>query len=97
MREPLLLFWGLAFPVGLLIVLGIAGPKKPQHSLGGVKLIVAYTPIVMVFTLTILALSAARAPLPRLVTRLERDRSADGSFGGQANLTAFAILALEDN
>jgi len=63
MREPLLLFWGLAFPVGLLIVLGIAGPKKPQHSLGGVKLIVAYTPIVMVFTLTILALSALPAAL----------------------------------
>jgi ABC-2 type transport system permease protein len=62
-REPLLLFWGLAFPVGLLIVLGIAGPKKPQHSLGGVKLIVAYTPIVMVFTLTILALSALPAAL----------------------------------
>jgi ABC-2 type transport system permease protein len=62
-REPLLLFWGLAFPVGLLIVLGIAGPKKPQHSLGDVKLIVAYTPVVMVFTLTILALSALPAAL----------------------------------
>lgn len=62
-REPMLLFWGLAFPVGLLVVLGIAGPKKPQHSLGGVKLIVAYTPVVMMFTVTILALSALPAAL----------------------------------
>jgi ABC-2 type transport system permease protein len=57
-REPMLLFWGLVFPVGLLVVLGIAGPNKPQHSLGNVKLIVAYTPVVMMFTVTILAVSA---------------------------------------
>ena len=63
MREPMLLFWGLLFPVGLLVVLGVAGSSKPQHSLGGVKLIVAYTPVVMVFTLTILALSALPAAL----------------------------------
>jgi ABC-2 type transport system permease protein len=62
-REPMLLFWGLLFPVGLLVVLGVAGSNKPQHSLGGVKLIVAYTPVVMVFTLTILALSALPAAL----------------------------------
>ena len=43
---------------------------------------------------TILALAAARAPLGTLVARLERDRRRDGSFGEQANLTAFAILAL---
>ena len=63
MREPMLLFWGLLFPVGLLVVLGVAGSSKPQHSLGGVKLIVAYTPVVMVFTVTILALSALPAAL----------------------------------
>ncbi|HXD63905.1 MAG TPA: ABC transporter permease, partial [Solirubrobacteraceae bacterium] len=62
-REPLLLFWGLVFPVGLLVVLGIAGGDKPQHSLGNVKLIVAYTPVVMVFVITILALSALPATL----------------------------------
>ncbi len=62
-REPMLLFWGLVFPVGLLVVLGIAGGDKPQHSLGNVKLIVAYTPVVMMFTITILALSALPAAL----------------------------------
>ena len=62
-REPLLFFWGLVFPVALLVVLGIAGGDKPQHSLGNVKLIDAYTPVVMMFTVTILALSALPAAL----------------------------------
>ena len=42
---------------------------------------------------TILALAAARAPLGNLVERLDRRRAANGSFDGQANWTAFAILA----
>jgi energy-coupling factor transport system substrate-specific component len=43
---------------------------------------------------TILALSAAHAPPGELVVELERDQSRDGSFSGQSNLTAFAVLAL---
>jgi len=30
-REPMLLFWGLIFPVGLLVVLGLAGGDKPER------------------------------------------------------------------
>jgi ABC-2 type transport system permease protein len=62
-REPMVLFWGLAFPVILLVVLGVAGPKKPQHSLGNVKFLVVYTPVVMMLTLTVLSLSALPAAL----------------------------------
>jgi ABC-2 type transport system permease protein len=62
-REPMLLFWGLAFPVVLLVVLGVAGPKKPEHALGGVKLIVVYTPVVLMLMLTVLSLSALPAAL----------------------------------
>src|SRR5262249_42579378 len=58
LREPMALFWGVGFPVVLLIVLGVATSSKPQHSLGDVTFIVAYTPVVMVFSLTILALNA---------------------------------------
>jgi ABC-2 type transport system permease protein len=68
-REPMALFWGVAFPVVLLAVLGIATSSKPQHSLGGVKFIVAYTPVVMVFSLTILALNA---PAPALAAYREK-------------------------
>ena len=89
-REPMLLFWGLLFPVGLLVVLGIAGGDKPQHSLGNVKLIVAYTPVVMMFTVTILAAqrAAGRAGvLPRqgvpapAVDDTHRSRPAAGRAG----------------
>jgi ABC-2 type transport system permease protein len=62
-REPLAMFWGIVFPLVLLIVIGVATSKKPQHSLGDVKFIVAYTPVVMVFTLTILALNGLPAAL----------------------------------
>jgi energy-coupling factor transport system substrate-specific component len=43
---------------------------------------------------TILALRAAHAPTGELVGELERDQARGGSFSGQSNLTAFAILAL---
>jgi ABC-2 type transport system permease protein len=62
-REPMLLFWGLVFPVILLVVLGVAGPKKPEHALGDVKFIVVYTPVVMMLMLTVLSLSALPAAL----------------------------------
>jgi ABC-2 type transport system permease protein len=62
-REPMLLFWGLVFPVILLVVLGVAGPKRPERSLGGVKLIVVYTPVVIMLILTVLSLSALPAAL----------------------------------
>jgi ABC-2 type transport system permease protein len=62
-REPMLLFWGLVFPVGLLVVLGVAGPKKPEHALGGVKFIIVYTPVVLMLMLTVLSLSALPAAL----------------------------------
>jgi ABC-2 type transport system permease protein len=63
LREPMLLFWGMIFPVILLIVFGLAGGNKPQHSLGGLRLVVVYTPVVMLFTLVILGLSALPAAL----------------------------------
>jgi energy-coupling factor transport system substrate-specific component len=43
---------------------------------------------------TILALRAAHVAPGKLVGELEIDQARDGSFSGQSNLTAFAILAL---
>lgn len=43
---------------------------------------------------TVLALAAARAPLGGLLARLRGEVGRDGSVSEQANLTAFAILAL---
>lgn len=62
-REPMLMFWGSGFPVVLLVVLGLAGPKTPEHSLGDVKFIVVYTPVVLMLMLTVLSLSAVPSTL----------------------------------
>jgi len=57
-REPAALFWGFAFPVVLLVVLGLATSGTPSKALGGQVFIVVYTPTLMVFALAILSLSA---------------------------------------
>ncbi len=62
-REPMILFWALIFPVGLLVVLGSATSNRHPHALGGLRFIVVYTPVLMTFTLTLLSLSAMPATL----------------------------------
>jgi ABC-2 type transport system permease protein len=62
-REPMILFWALLFPIGLLVVLGSSTSNKPQHAFGGLRFIVVYTPVLMTFTLTLLSLSAMPATL----------------------------------
>jgi ABC-2 type transport system permease protein len=62
-REPMILFWALIFPVGLLVVLGSSVSDKPKAALGGLPFIVVYTPVLMTFTLTLLSLSAMPATL----------------------------------
>jgi ABC-2 type transport system permease protein len=62
-REPMLMFWGLVFPIGLEVIMGLAGGDKHQASLGGLRLIDVYTPIVTLFSVTLVSLSALPAAL----------------------------------
>jgi ABC-2 type transport system permease protein len=62
-REPMMIFWGVVFPVALLVIIGAASGNKHEKALGGLRFIVVYTPTVMVFTLAILALNALPAAL----------------------------------
>jgi ABC-2 type transport system permease protein len=57
LREPMALFWGVVFPIVLTVVFGLAS-NKPQHDLGGLRLIDVYVPTLMAFVLTIVAVSA---------------------------------------
>src|ERR1700761_2380110 len=93
LREPMLLFWGLVFPVGLLVVLGLAGGDKPEKSLGGTKLIVAYTPVVMMFVVTILALSALPAVLASYRDKGYLRRLSTTPIGAVRLLAAQVILS----
>lgn len=62
-REPLALFWGVLFPLVLLVVIGTTASSKPDPSLHGLRFIDAYVPVLVVFVLTILALNALPAVL----------------------------------
>jgi ABC-2 type transport system permease protein len=55
LREPIALFWGLVFPMGLMIIMGLLAPR-PQRDLGGLRLVDVYEPIVIAFVIAVLAL-----------------------------------------
>lgn len=59
LREPAALLFGVGMPLILLIIFGnIPVFQQPSKSLGGLRLIDVYVPVLLVFVLTILALSA---------------------------------------
>jgi ABC-2 type transport system permease protein len=94
MREPMLIFWALIFPIGLLIVLGAATPDHPQRALGGQRFIVVYTPVLMTFTLTMLALSAMPATLASYRDKGYLKRLATTPIGALRLLAAQIVLVL---
>jgi ABC-2 type transport system permease protein len=63
LREPIALFWGVAFPLVLLIVMGATGSDKASSQYGGLRFIDVYVPVLMVFVLTIVAVNALPAVL----------------------------------
>jgi ABC-2 type transport system permease protein len=63
MREPIGLFWGVAFPLVLLIVMGATGSDKHKAAYGGLRFIDVYVPVLMVFVLTIIAVNVLPAVL----------------------------------
>ena len=57
LREPLAVFWGVAFPVVLLVVMGLAS-DKPDRDLDGLRLVDAYVPILLAFTIAVVGINA---------------------------------------
>jgi ABC-2 type transport system permease protein len=59
LREPMLVFWALAFPSLLVIILGsIPAFREPVPELGGVRIIDLYVAIAVTVTLAMLGLQA---------------------------------------
>ena len=54
LREPMALFWGVLFPLVLIVVFEIAG-HHPDRKLGGQSLVDVYVPVMMAFVLTVVA------------------------------------------
>lgn len=57
LREPVAVFWGLAFPALVLALLGVVFPGflVPNPDLGGVRLVDTYVPILLSVTLATVA------------------------------------------
>jgi len=60
LREPVALFWGLAFPMALLAVMGLAS-SGPQSDLGGLRLVAVYEPILIAFVTVAFAIQGLPA------------------------------------
>ena len=60
LREPVALFWGLAFPMALLAVMGLAS-SGPQADLGGLRLVAVYEPILIAFVTVAFAIQGLPA------------------------------------
>ena len=59
LRDPVVLIWGLLFPVVLMVIVGsIPSFRKPDHDLGGLRLIDDYVPIMIAFVLAMLGVNA---------------------------------------
>jgi ABC-2 type transport system permease protein len=103
LREPMVLFWGVIFPIVLTVVFGLAG-NKPDRKLGGLTLVDVYVPVMMAFVLTVLAVQALPAVLTsyrekgvlrRLSTtpmRPELLLGADFLIDGAVIVTALALI-----
>jgi ABC-2 type transport system permease protein len=64
LRTPIGVIWGLAFPIVLLIIFSsIPAFKKPNADLGGLTYLSVYVPILMVFSLAMLAMVSLTTPL----------------------------------
>jgi ABC-2 type transport system permease protein len=59
LRERVGVFWGVGFPLALLIIFGnIPAFRRPSKSLGGLTTLDVYVPILIVFVLAMLAINA---------------------------------------
>ena len=58
-REPLVVFWGIIFPLLLLVIFGLIPAFKDTHAgYGGLTVLDAYVPILIVMMLALLSLVA---------------------------------------
>lgn len=69
LREPAVLLWGVAFPVLLLTIMGIAS-SGPDADLGGLRLVQVYQPVVIAMVLATLGGST----LPAVLTTYRETR-----------------------
>jgi ABC-2 type transport system permease protein len=66
LREPAAVFWGIVFPTVLLAVLGsLPSSREPAALYGGLRFVDVYVPVLLMFSLGVLALNALPPVLAR--------------------------------
>ena len=94
-REPLYLFWGLVFPVILLVVLGsIPSFREVNPDLGGVTLISTYTPVIIVLSITFTSVAGLPTVIGTYRERLILKRLATTPVGSARLLAALMVQNL---
>ena len=63
LREPLAVFWGVGFPIVLLVVIGALSGNRHKAEYGGLRFIDVYTPVLFVFVVAIVGLQLMPATL----------------------------------
>ena len=92
LREPLAVFWGLGFPVVLLVVFGlIPGFSDADPDLGGNTLLELYVPVIVVLSMTFLTVAGLPAVLGAYRERLILKRLATTPVGVRRLLGAQAL------
>jgi ABC-2 type transport system permease protein len=92
LRDPAAAFFSLVFPVVLLVILGsIPGFRKDTAKLHGLSTIEVYAPIMVVFTLTMLAMNGLA---PTLTAYREKGVLRRLSAGPMPPAMMFAALTL---
>lgn len=105
LREKTGVFWGVVFPLVLLIIFGsIPSFRKPASELGGISYLTAYVPILIALVLALLAINALPAVLAgyrekgilrRLATTpIGPVRMLGAQLAVQATLTTVTVILL---
>ena len=105
LREPMLIFWAVAFPLILTIAMGVSGDRHDKH-LGGLSLVDVYVPVSMAMVITILAVTAMpgilasyreKGVLRRMSTTPMRPTAllgADAAVNVSMMVVAIAVIAI---
>jgi ABC-2 type transport system permease protein len=105
LRDPVVLIWGLLFPVAIMSIIGaIPSFRKPEHDLGGLRVIDEYVPVMIAFVLAMLGCNALPPTLAAYREKGVLRRFATTPVGGWRLLAAqlavnaviivFALLVL---
>ncbi|HKA49740.1 MAG TPA: ABC transporter permease [Candidatus Dormibacteraeota bacterium] len=95
LREPLAVFFAVAFPALLVGILGsVPGFREPKQDIGGLRVIDLYVPIAIAFVLVMLSLNLVPATLATYRERGILRRLATTPVGPTALLAAQMVMSL---